>query len=81
MSRYRVQYSNEALDALKKMATARRATFDQAIARVAADPHSHGRALDKTGDYREAVLAGAVTVYWISRGVLVVSVVRIVHTD
>ena len=81
MSQYRVQYSNEALDALKKMAAVRRAKFDQEIVRVAAEPHAHGRALDQSGDYREAVLAGAVTVYWISRGVLVVSVVRIVHTD
>lgn len=81
MSRYRVQYSDEATDALKRMTPARRLRFGQEIAAVAATPHRYGRALDNSGDYREAVLAGAVTVYWISDSVLVVSVVRIVHTD
>lgn len=81
MSQYRVQYSNEARDALRKMNPARRRRFDREIARVAADPYGHGRALDKTGDYREAALAGTLTVYWVSAGVLTVSVVRIVHTD
>ncbi|MFF2375015.1 type II toxin-antitoxin system RelE/ParE family toxin [Streptomyces xiamenensis] len=81
MSRYRLQYSNEARDALRRMSAARRAGFDQAITALAADPYRHGVALGGDRDRREASLAGTVTVYLISAGVLVVSVVRIVHTD
>ncbi|WP_259454398.1 type II toxin-antitoxin system RelE family toxin [Streptomyces ginkgonis] len=81
MSRYRLQYSNEARDALRKMSTARRAGFEQAINEVATDPYRHGIALGGDRDRREASLAGTVTVYLVSAGVPVVSVVRIVHTD
>ncbi|MFB7763589.1 type II toxin-antitoxin system RelE family toxin [Streptomyces xiamenensis] len=78
---YRLQYSNEARDSLRKMTSARRAGFERAINQVAADPYQHGIALGGDRDRREASLAGTVTVYLISAGVLVVSVVRIVHTD
>lgn len=81
MSRYRVQYSDEALGALKKMAAARRAKFDQEIARVAQDPYGHGSPVGGNRDRRQAHIAGTVTIYWVSEGVLTVSVVRIVHTD
>jgi hypothetical protein len=81
VSTYRVQYSDEARDALAGMTRARRVSYDHEIARIAARPHRHGKAVGGTRDRREAVVAGTVTVYWVSGSVLTVSVVRIVHTD
>jgi mRNA-degrading endonuclease RelE of RelBE toxin-antitoxin system len=81
MGRYRVQYADVARDALRKMNAARRAQFETAMAKVAADPYAHGQAMGGDKDRRQAVLAGALTVFLVSRGVLVVTVVRIVHTD
>ncbi|MFR9724978.1 type II toxin-antitoxin system RelE family toxin [Streptomyces sp. MS19] len=79
--RYRVQYADQALDALAKMSPVRRRKFDAAMAHVAADPYAHGHALGGVRDRREASLAGTVTVYWVSNGILTISVVRIIHTD
>ncbi|GAB2891298.1 type II toxin-antitoxin system RelE family toxin [Streptomyces mayteni] len=79
--RYRLQYSDEALDALKKMTSKRRRRFDAEIAQVAADPYAYGSAVGGNRDRRQAPLAGTVTVYWVSHGVLTVTVVRIAHTD
>jgi|UPI000693FC67 hypothetical protein len=58
------------------MSAARRAGFDQAITALVATPYRHSVALGGDRDRREASLAGTVTVYLISAGVLVVSVVR-----
>ncbi|MFE7132380.1 type II toxin-antitoxin system RelE/ParE family toxin [Streptomyces sp. NPDC057638] len=80
---YRVQYTDRALDSLRKMNPQRRARFDQEMQRVARDPHAFGSPIGGTGNSkRTAVIAGALTDYWISSpGVLTVSVVSIVHTD
>lgn len=77
---YRVQYSDHARDSVRKMGSGRRARFDQRMARLAQDPYGHGRASDSR-DRRQAEAAGVVVVYWISRNVLTVSVVTVVHTD
>jgi hypothetical protein len=58
-----------------------RAIVVRAIAEVAADPYAFGTPLGGTADRRQAVLADAVTVYWVSRGVLTVSVVTVIHAD
>ncbi|WP_223290921.1 hypothetical protein [Streptomyces avicenniae] len=79
--RYRIQYADQARDALAKMSPARRRTFDAAMAHVAVTPYAHGEALGGDKDRRQASLAGTITVYWVSDGVLTISVVRIVHTD
>ncbi|GLF95229.1 type II toxin-antitoxin system RelE family toxin [Streptomyces yaizuensis] len=77
---YRVQYTDQALDSLKKMSSRRRADFSREIGKVALNPYSHGSPV--TGrDKRRAVLAGVVTDFWVSQGVLTVTVVSLVHTD
>ncbi|UCM91634.1 hypothetical protein [Streptomyces marincola] len=79
--RYRLQYNDQARDALRKMSSQRRRLFEAAVADIAAAPYVHGQALDENRDRRQAPVAGAVTVYWVSSGVLTVFVVRITHTD
>ncbi|WP_326594518.1 hypothetical protein [Streptomyces sp. NBC_01803] len=59
----------------------RRRRYDAAMAEVTADPYAHGKALGGNKDRRQAALAGTLTVYWVSSGVLTVSLVTIVHTD
>jgi hypothetical protein len=47
---------------------------------LAVDPYGHGSAPIKgDADYRQAVIADAVVVYYVSSGVLTVTVARIVH--
>ncbi|MGK5532081.1 hypothetical protein [Streptomyces sp. URMC 129] len=48
---------------------------------TASPTYAHGKALGGNTDRRQAALAGTVTVYWVSSGVLTVSVVTIIHTD
>lgn len=76
----RVQYSDHARDSVRKRESGRRSRFDQEMARLAQEPYGHGRA-SGSRDRRQAEVAGAVVVYWISRNVLTVSVVTVVHTD
>ncbi|MCX4663995.1 hypothetical protein ACIBCB_07945 [Streptomyces uncialis] len=78
---YRVQYSDEARDARTKMTPQRRRAFDAQIREIAAAPYRYGSPLDGIRERRQHVVAGAVTVYWISDRVVTVSVVRIAHTD
>lgn len=78
---YRVQYSNQATDALRKMTGQRRARFLAEVATVAKAPYQYGVALGGVRDRREATLAGAATVFWVSRSVLTISVVTVVHPD
>lgn len=81
MSRYRIAYTDRAREALTKMTADRRTRFLQEIAKVADNPHAYGRSVDRMHDRRRAVIAGAMTDYRISEGVLTVTVVGIVHTD
>ncbi|MFI1015294.1 hypothetical protein [Streptomyces sp. NPDC020965] len=81
MITHRVAYTDMAFDALKKMSQDRRTRFKREITEVAATPYAFGNPVDGLRDKRRAVLAGAVTDYWISGSVLTVTVVSIVHTD
>ncbi|MEW1550515.1 hypothetical protein [Streptomyces tsukubensis] len=81
---YRVQFSNEAreaLRALEKANPARLQAFQQRMKEIAARPYAFGRPVDRINDKRRAEVAGTVTVYWISQRVVTISVVTIVHTD
>ncbi|MFE7132611.1 hypothetical protein ACFVIM_17310 [Streptomyces sp. NPDC057638] len=80
MSTYCVQYADGARDALMKMARSQRDLFEAQIARVAMDPYRYGIPLAGNRDRREDMIAGAVTVFWLSAGVLTVSVVRTLQT-
>ncbi|ARQ72353.1 hypothetical protein CAG99_14155 [Streptomyces marincola] len=63
------------------MSSPRRRRFEAAVAEIAVDPYAHGQALGGNRDRRQATLAGAITVYWVSTGVLTVSVVTVIHSD
>ncbi|MFG2174758.1 type II toxin-antitoxin system RelE/ParE family toxin [Streptomyces niveus] len=81
MSRYRIQYADQAEASRKAMQPAAREQFEQSMtSKLGADPYGHGStALKGDRDYREATVAGAFVVYYISAAVLVVTAVRIVH--
>lgn len=78
MSRYRVQYSNEARAALAALPADRRRGFDRAMGALAENPYGGGSRAMKERDYREAAVGGCIAVYYISNGLLVVTVVRII---
>ncbi|WP_340555951.1 hypothetical protein [Streptomyces sp. GSL17-111] len=63
------------------MPAAQRAAYQRAIEALAAAPYGHGSTAASGGDRdrRQVAIAGTVTVYLVSSGVLVVTVVRIVH--
>ncbi|MFJ2819462.1 hypothetical protein [Streptomyces sp. NPDC087294] len=80
MSRYRLQYAPPADQARAAMSTALRTRFDTGMQRIAADPYGNGSApIGKDDDRREATVAGVVIRYYVSRQVLVVTVVRAVY--
>ncbi|WP_241672050.1 hypothetical protein [Streptomyces sp. IB2014 016-6] len=63
------------------MQPAAREQFERAMtSKLGADPYGHGSTpLKGDRDYREATVAGAFVVYYISSAVLAVTAVRIVH--
>lgn len=82
MSKYRVQYSDIARAALAAMSRGQRKRYDDGIAALARDPYGLGSTpSDPRGsrDRRQVPLADTLTVYWVSAGVLTISVVQIVH--
>jgi mRNA-degrading endonuclease RelE of RelBE toxin-antitoxin system len=80
VSRFRIQYANEADASRRAMAPAFRTAFEQAMAKtLGSDPYGHGsKPIKGEADYREATIGGAFVVYYISSEVLVVTAVRIV---
>ncbi|MFE7130798.1 type II toxin-antitoxin system RelE family toxin [Streptomyces sp. NPDC057638] len=78
---YRVQYSSAAADSVKKMSEKRRKSFLGEVGRLAENPYVFGVALQGNEDRREATLAGAAVVFWVSRNVLTMSVITVVHAD
>lgn len=82
MSRYRVQYSDVARTALAAMNRGQRKRYDDGIADLARDPYGLGSSPAgprDSDDRRQVSLAGTLTVYWVSSGILTISVVQIVH--
>ncbi|MCX2970108.1 MULTISPECIES: hypothetical protein [Streptomyces] len=80
MSRYRVQYGNEALTALSAMTAARRSGYEAGMTRLASAPYGHGSTpAGRDRDRRQAAVAGTITLYRVSHSAMTVSVVRIVH--
>nr|WP_202512020.1 hypothetical protein [Streptomyces sp. SID3343] len=54
-----------------------RARFDREIDSVANDPYGSGSTAIRERDYRQAVVGGCITVYYVSDAVKVVSVTRV----
>ncbi|GLF96891.1 type II toxin-antitoxin system RelE family toxin [Streptomyces yaizuensis] len=76
MTGYRVQYSTEARACLDALSGPARARFDTGVGALAADPYGAGSVAIRERDYRQALVGGCVTVYYVSAGVRVVSVTR-----
>lgn len=77
---YRVQYSPTAEDALDAMGEVQRARFETGMRALAAAPYGQdSEAIKGERDYRQAYVPDAIIVYYVSAGVLLVTVVRIVH--
>ncbi|MBY6306425.1 hypothetical protein I3J09_27580 [Streptomyces clavuligerus] len=61
------------MDALSGTARAR---FDTGLRSLASDPYGSGSVAIRERDYRQALVGGCVTVYYVSAGVRVLSVTR-----
>ncbi|MFD3904275.1 hypothetical protein HXS80_19170 [Streptomyces sp. CB04723] len=75
---FRISYAPPADDTLAKMRDGE--TFQDAMARtLGAEPYGHASsAVKRERDRREATVAGAIVLYYVSRSVLTVTVVRLV---
>lgn len=77
---YRVAYGPDAAKALDSMPASLRRSFDRAMDSIARDPYGSGSsAIRGERDHRDATVAGCFVVYYVSRSVLTVTVVRIQH--
>ncbi|MER6915145.1 hypothetical protein ABT354_26000 [Streptomyces sp. NPDC000594] len=76
MNPYRVQYSTEARVCLDALTGPARDRFDMGVRSLAADPYGAGSVAIREPDYRQALVGGCVTVYYVSAGVRVLSVTR-----
>ncbi|MGC0417223.1 type II toxin-antitoxin system RelE family toxin [Embleya sp. AB8] len=74
---YRVQYSGEAQANVDALPADIRRRFDADLARLAGDPYGMGSKAIRERDYRQTVLGGCITVYYVGATVRVVSVVRV----
>ncbi|MET9916270.1 hypothetical protein ACFV1C_16530 [Streptomyces sp. NPDC059605] len=75
---FRISYAPPADDTLAKMRDGE--TFRTEMARtLGLDPYGNGStAVKSESDRREATVAGAIVLYYVSRSVLIVTVVRLV---
>ncbi|WP_129843627.1 hypothetical protein [Streptomyces sp. RFCAC02] len=80
MSRYRIQFAPLADEARRAMPRAARTLFETEMgASLGRDPYGHGSTpIGKERDRREATVAGAFVVYYVSCTVMVVTAVKIV---
>ncbi|MFI1865237.1 hypothetical protein [Streptomyces jumonjinensis] len=74
---YRVKYGDVALASLKALSSETRRKFEADIRRLAADPYGLESRAIKEQDYREALLGGCITVYYVSGAIRIVSVTRV----
>ncbi|MGW1980719.1 type II toxin-antitoxin system RelE family toxin [Streptomyces sp. NPDC001889] len=81
MSRYRIEYTDEARDSLRKMAAGTRREFESGMSRLAGDPYGHGSTPAKgrrEPDRRSATVSGFFVVYYVSSTVLTLTTVHII---
>ncbi|MFF7246291.1 hypothetical protein ACFZBU_20545 [Embleya sp. NPDC008237] len=78
MSRYRVQYANEARDALSKLSDGQRRSLERDVeSSIGNDPYGCGSSPVKGNrDRRDVTVSGVFLRYEVSNAVLVVSVLR-----
>jgi hypothetical protein len=74
---YRVEYSDVALASRDALAREVRRAFDTGMSALASDPYGAGSTAIRERDYRQAVIGGCVTVYYVGAEIRVVSVTRI----
>ncbi|MCM2424290.1 hypothetical protein [Streptomyces sp. RKAG293] len=83
MSRFRIQYADQAEASRQAMTPALRTAFEQAMTKtLGTDPYGHGSAaIKKDNDYREATIGGVFVVYYVSPApdVLVVTALRLLY--
>lgn len=78
--RFAVQYTDQAQDSLDRMSSAARGRFE-GMAQLAGDPDGHGSTPAKSGrekDRRSATVARFFVVYYMSRGVLIITALQII---
>lgn len=77
---YRIAYAGQADAARREMTPDRRREFDTAMKRtIGADPYGHGSvAIRGEKDRREATVANAFVVFYVARGALTVTAVKII---
>ncbi|TLQ39010.1 hypothetical protein [Streptomyces marianii] len=81
MSRYRIQYADQAEASRQAMKPEFRTAFEQAMTETLGDdPYGHGSSKANESDYREATVGGVFVVYFISPqpDVRVVTALRLV---
>ncbi|MFF8955483.1 hypothetical protein [Streptomyces sp. NPDC014894] len=79
--RFTVQYTDQAQDSLNRMSSAARARFETGMAKLASAPDGHRTTPAKSSrekDRRSATVAGFFVVYYVSRGVLVITALQII---
>ncbi|OKH90813.1 type II toxin-antitoxin system RelE family toxin [Streptomyces uncialis] len=74
---YQVQFSNVARATVAALPPDVRSRFDTGIKKLAADPYGAGSKPIKEPDYRQALVGGCITSYYVSTTVEVVSVTRV----
>ncbi|MFJ1751144.1 type II toxin-antitoxin system RelE/ParE family toxin [Streptomyces sp. NPDC088116] len=82
MSRYRVQYTDQATVQRRSMPAQTRVSVDDGMRRLASDPYGHGsiQAPRSRGkDRRMLTVPNAIVVYWVHDDVLVITAVDIIH--
>jgi hypothetical protein len=77
---YRIAFAGQAEAARREMSEARRRQFDTETQNtIGHDPYGHGSSSIKGDrDYREATVAGAIIVYYVSANVLTLTAVRLI---
>jgi len=75
--RYHVQYSDNAMSGYNALATAKKREFDAEVKLLAWTPYSFGDSVRGDRDRRSASLAGVITEYEVSPGVLVITMLHL----
>ncbi|MFF7247492.1 hypothetical protein ACFZBU_26690 [Embleya sp. NPDC008237] len=77
MTKYRIQYTDNALAGYNALSASTRREFDRAVDSMSYSPRTYGDAIRGNPDRRTAVLAGVITEYEVSSGVLVVTMLHV----
>ncbi|WP_246150086.1 type II toxin-antitoxin system RelE family toxin [Streptomyces qinzhouensis] len=82
MSRYRIQFSDQALAQRRSMDAQARAAVDDGMRRLATDPYGQGSIpapRSQSKDRRMLTPPKAIVIYWVHADVLVITAVDIAH--